>query len=326
MDVTLDKVSVYHNESSDVVSLLEVCQHGDFKIHKLVKLLGNLLAQHSNDLCPQSLSKVVTCLRELHEEELANVILMSSSEQILSERAQDLSHDLIMSLVTSNHMNAHIAQLLGDYVVTKIPTLNFKFLIQLLSEMLQHRCLSRSVLTSSAEAACSLIKNEPGEMRNLNLGKLFWVFGKFPHYDEQLCRSVSQFIVNGKDRQFNPWMLTSIVWYFARVRYYDPVVMETIAQYALRHINRFIFRDLSNLVYSFGSLNHIHHELMSAVAKRLIDEPSTRNNEQTYWMFVWASMVMDVHYSGVLSRVLTEDFIEGVCLCSVCMRTVTNGY
>lgn len=277
-----------------------------------MRLLGNLLAQCSKDLSPESLSKVVTCLRELHEEELANVFLISTAKQILIEGAQDLSQDQIVSLVTSNRINKHVRQLLGDYIVMKIPTLNFNFLAQLLSDMLQHGCLTQSVLTASAEAACNRIKNEPGEMRYVKLGKLFWVLGKFQHYNEHLCHTVSRFILNGRDKYFNQFLMTIIVWYFARVRYYDPKVMNTIAQYALRHINSYSFLNLSNLVYSFGSLNHPHHELMTAVAERLIEEPSTDNNEQTYWMFVWASMVMDVHSTGVLSRVLNEDFIEGM--------------
>ena len=87
--------------------------------------------------------------------------------------------------------------------------------------------------------------------------------------------------------------------------------MEFIAHYSLRNLNNFTFHDLSNLVYTFGYLNHPHRELFAAVTERFVRTEGTRHTEQAHWVFVWACMVLGVYDTRVLSKVLNSEFIEG---------------
>lgn len=300
------------SEVDGLVALLQSCQEGKFQADGLAGVIGNSLVQRSKELSPHSLNKAVTCLNNLHEEQLANMLLLSSSKYLLRGKTPSLPNSVIMSLVTAGNLDLETKQLLGEYVVAKVPVLNVKFLIQLLASMLQHRCLPHPLLSATAGVVSNILDSNTERKVGINLGKLFWVFGKVRHHDEQLCASISNYIVNGNKDLFAPWMTTAIIWYFARVRYYDPEVMEVVAKYALAHVDKYAYRELSSLVYSFGYLNHHHSDLMSAVARRLAGESSVEGNEQTYWMFVWSSMVMDLPFPDVLSLVLTEDFIKGL--------------
>ena len=245
--------------------------------------------------------------------ELIQLLLTKSSEL---SNTDDIStaivplQELLLHTLKCKQKTAEETKLLKEFVHSNIKLLNIKFLPLLLATLLKNNCISMPILEESTAIFSELLKNDLEKYQNVNFGQAFWLLGRCFYYSEQLCEALSE-IFKGPGSVLNPWLVSNIAWYCARVRFYNPALLDDIATYTLANICKFNYHDLSNVVYSFGYLNHPHPALMDAVGERLEGESNTEGNEQVYWVYVWSSLVLDMLRVGVLERVLNEEFIQG---------------
>ena len=247
--------------------------------------------------------------------ELIQLLLNKSSEL---SNADDIStaivplQELLLHTLKCKQRTTEEMKLLKEFVHSNLKLFNIKFLPLLLTTLLKNNCISVPILEESTALFSWVLKNDLKKYQNVNFGQVFWLLGRCFYYNEQLCEALSE-IFKGPDSILNPWLVSNIAWYCARVRFYSPTLLDDIANYTLANNHKFNYHDLSNVVYSFGYLNHPHPALMDTVGRRLEGERNTEGNEQVYWVYVWSCLVLDMLRVGVLERVLNEEFIQGTC-------------
>lgn len=306
---TLEEMPLY--SSNQLVSLLKCLQKVHMRSPQLVESIAVNLSNKASELTLETASGVLKTLRDQGLSNWADKMSTSLMDQLLTALSEEenIHPSTVASILEVAEWPSNMHALLEEYVLANVEQFTLHSLSQTLTFMMRKQCITRPVLHRSA----SVIRNQL--QKNLQsadlsaVGTLFWLYGKLTHYDEGLFSSLEQLLQ--EDKCLNSWFVTTTVWSCAKVRYYNPVVMDKIATYSLRHLEKFSFHDMSNLVYSIASLNYPHEKLFTAVATKMAEAPSSRGNEQAFWILLWASMVFGNYNKTVLSRVLNSDFFEG---------------
>ena len=278
-----------------------------FQPPQLLERIIASLIQRSSELTLSEASSVVRVYRKLGLESKADELSRLFSDGLLHALTKgDYLHPwTVVNLSDSQTWTPDFVVAIQNYALAHSERFSFQSIMELLTLMLRKNATTYTVRHKCADVAKTLIDSLPKSIASYNeIGKLFWVYGGL---FETLER-----VLQVEDRHLSPFCVTTLAWSCARVRYYNPDLMEFIAHYSLCNLNTFTFHDLSNLVYTFGYLNHPHRELFAAVTERFVRTEGTRNTEQAHWVFVWACMVLGVYDTSVLSKVLNSEFIEGI--------------
>lgn len=310
---TSEEVPLY--SASQLVSLLKCLQKVRFHSPKLLKSIATNLSSRPSELSLDAAAGAVRTFRDQGLTDLADRMSSSLMDRLLAdlEGGGDIHPRTVTSFLEIHDWPPNMATSLEGYVLSKAESFGLHSLSRTLTFMLRKHCITRPVLTKCADVVQTQLENELAIVDYSDVGTVFWVYGKMFHHDDGLFQSLGKLFQQDDDKRLTPWFVTTAVWSCAKVRHYDPDVMDAAAQFSLRHLEKFSFHDLSNLVYSYGALNHRHNELFSAVTSRMTEARSSRGNEQAFWVLTWASMVLGVYDRKLLSRVLNPDFMEGMC-------------
>ena len=316
--MTSKDLSLY--STSQLVSLLKCLQKVRFHSPGLLESIAVSLSNRPSELSLEAAAGVVRTFRDQGLVDLADRISSLLMDRLLTvlEGEEDIHPRTVTSLLEGRDWPPNMDTRLEEYVLSKAEGFSLHSLSRTLTFMLRKRCITRPVLEKCADMAQKHLERDFHSVDYSDVGTVFWVYGKLSHYNPGLFQSLTKVFQKDDDKRLSSWFVTTVVWSCAKVRYYDPVIMNTTAQYSLRHLKKFSFHDLSNLVYSFGALSHPHDELFGAVASKMVEAKSTKGNEQAFWVLAWASMVLGVYDKKVLSRVLNPEFMEGVCVCVWC--------
>ena len=297
----------------ELLSLLNCLTKVKFQPPQLLERLIASLIQHSSKLTLSEASSVVQIYRKLSLKSKADELSQLFSDKLLRTLTKgDYLHPwTVVNLSDCQTWTPDLVTAVQNYALAHSERFSFQSIMELLTLMLRKNATTYTVRHKCADVAKILIDSLPKSIASYNeIGKLFWVYGKCTHHHGGLFETLEK-VLQVEDRHLSPFCVTTLAWSCARVRYYNPDLMEFIAHYSLRNLNSFTFHDLSNLVYTFGYLNHPHRELFAAVTERFVRTEGTRNTEQAHWVFVWACMVLGVYDTRVLSKVLNSEFIEG---------------
>ncbi|XP_011406002.1 PREDICTED: uncharacterized protein LOC105313907 [Amphimedon queenslandica] len=143
---------------------------------------------------------------------------------------------------------------------------------------------------------------------------LLWVSGKSLHYyNKEFYDKMREILLSSKARHWcDPRLLSHMLWMLAKVRHYDPVLLDRAAEVALPLLCRMEPQDLSNSVYAYGFFNHPSPALFKALEELLVSYGSTYafQNSQAFVNILWSFLVLELYPVPLIEQVFKDEFIK----------------
>lgn len=159
-----------------------------------------------------------------------------------------------------------------------------------------------TLLDKAGEAATNAM---PDSKNPHDIALLSWAFGAANYYHEDFFQALSKKFPMMCHSYRTPRLLSTVAWACSRVRYYDPSLLDYVAQDAVAKLDQFNSHDLSNLAYAFGVLNHPCPRLLNAIAEKLTSNLHLLSNSQACSNIAWACMVHNVYPTKLLEHLFT---------------------
>jgi hypothetical protein len=318
-------------DTDTIIEMLTVLHCYGVRNKDILVLLGEELASRTSSMPIRIQYKAFNVLMKLNLDHLMHACPDTNSLvddlRLRSESSECVAH--IMQFFKHMSWSIEVEESLQHYVIANSLKLNLRDICQVLSVMVEKEVATHDVQRALAKAVSSILTQDISiEDRSLVWGgdyrasliSLFWVFGKVCFYDEELFASFASLVLGRPDFLLQrPLFFVALSWCCAKARFYSEPVMQSIAEYSLRNLTKFKYRDLALLVYSFASLNCPHHDLLKSTMYRILRDPNHIADIQTCWMTAWAAMVMEQYPVKLLSHMLTDEYLKSKLHCIYCM-------
>ena len=140
-----------------------------------------------------------------------------------------------------------------------------------------------------------------------------WTFGRAKYYDETFCSELARILLTkNKKEWYDPRVLAEILWYLARIQYYNSDLMDHLASIALPDVKNMNAQKLTNIAYSYGFLNHCNHKLLNAVVDRTVLLAKSQLSENIVALLNVARfcLVSDVYFEQLIRLLCSQELLE----------------
>lgn len=309
-------------DTDTIIEMLKVLHYYGARNEDILVLLGEELASRISSMPIRVQYKAFNVLLKLNLDHLMHASPDTHSLvddfKLKSESTKCVAH--VMQFFKQKSCSLELEESLQHYVIANSSKLSLRDVCQVLSVMVEKDVATPDVLRALAKAVSSILMQDisledrslvwGGDYR-ISLINLFWGFGKVCFYDEELFASFASLLLGKPDFLLQrPLFFVALSWCCAKARFYSEPVMQSIAEYSLRNLTKFKYRDLALLAYSFASLNYRHHDLLKSAMDRILGDPNHSADIQTCWMTAWAAMVMEQYPVELLSHMLTDNYMK----------------
>ena len=316
-----DRAETYN---TDTIMDLLALSHKHGANHDNLLPLAEELATRVEDMPYHLQQKALHVLSRL---KLTHVDILHESVDVVSFtkslRQDAVNKDTVgdtVCMLKGHYWSKELCQSLRDYVLMNVSKLSLRSMYQILSIMVDKHIATPDILRACAKAVTAILSRDVpvmdrcevwGENYSFSLHNLAWIFGKVKFHSEELYHAFASLVEGPND----PWILTprfisSFAWSCAKARFYSESLMDSIASYALRHLNWYKLADINLLLYGFGALNCHHLDLFNSCVDRIVRHPDHLKNHKICWVIAWVGLVMDQYPERLLSGMLTDDYLK----------------
>uniref|UniRef100_A0A1X7U652 RAP domain-containing protein n=1 Tax=Amphimedon queenslandica TaxID=400682 RepID=A0A1X7U652_AMPQE len=143
---------------------------------------------------------------------------------------------------------------------------------------------------------------------------LLWVSGKSLHYyNKEFYDKMKEILLSSDSEHWcDPRLLSHMLWMLAKVRHYDPVLLDRAAEVALPLLYRMESQSLSLFVYVYGFFNHPSPALFKALEELLVSNRSTYElqGSQAFTIILWSFLVLELYPVPLIEQVFKDEFIK----------------
>lgn len=164
--------------------------------------------------------------------------------------------------------------------------------------------LSRGVLNSNqdlqatAMAMRAIAKNSP-----LNC---------FSH--QEMFDQIAEGLLRTLDESTFRVLLPSFLMACKSQRYYNPLLMSHAGKYVIANLKHFDQNEVGTIVHAYARLNHPLPHLIPEVERLILTKHPSNVSSHLLWNLAWSGMVFSEYPKEILTRILTDDYIEGIVL------------
>ena len=145
---------------------------------------------------------------------------------------------------------------------------------------------------------------------------LLWASGKSMHYyNKEFYDKMREILLSSQSKHwYRPRLLSDLLWMLARVRHYDPILLDKAAEVAIPLLCRMEPQDLSKFVYAYGFFNHHSPALFEALEELLVSYDSTYalRNPLAFSTILWSFLVLELYPVPLIEQVFKDEFIRGI--------------
>ena len=184
--------------------------------------------------------------------------------------------DICWSFDAISRLPSRAVEPILDYVSANMDTVDARSLSRIIWAM-QNSCIFSDLPKPLEDASVRIIKKAflkeyvDGASTSA-LVTLLDSLGKSSFYSRDFFDCISECILSGKvdSRLTSSRFLCLVLYSYLKACYYDPAVMDYLAQKALNIVDNFNCHDITKIVQAYGYLNHRQEEIVNAVTDRLM--------------------------------------------------------
>lgn len=94
-------------------------------------------------------------------------------------------------------------------------------------------------------------------------------------------------------------------------RYYNPLLMSHAGKFVMDNLKHFNQNELGAIVHAYAKLNHPLPRLIPEVESLVLAKHPSNVSSHLLWNLAWSGMVFSDYPKDVLTRILTDEYIEG---------------
>ena len=144
---------------------------------------------------------------------------------------------------------------------------------------------------------------------------LLWASGKSMHYyNKEFYDKMREILLSSQSKHWcNPRLLSHMLWMLARVRHYDPILLDRAAEVISPQLCRMEPQDLSNSIYTYGFFNHHSPALFEALEELLVSYGNAYalRNSLAFSIILWSFLVLELYPVPLIEQVFKDEFIRG---------------
>ena len=294
--------------ADEAMSCLCSCGKHGFHDTRLLSALCFTIVKKFHSIPTERLESVFRVLRELNLRMQFKSISKVAAKPGLMDR--DLTTALSPATVTSQVSSSTASNIWHDslqsYVSTRLSEFKPQDLSLLLLAVSKQR-VGKDFLLRTGEAVSKNI----ALMTDSDLIRICWAYGKALVYHSAFFEALQERITTVDEAFLSPRLLATAAWACSRVRFYSPRLMDHIAAVSLATLGKFnCSLILGMLAYAFGSLNHPHKELLSAVSEQVSSDQNLFSNSRACHNIAWACMVAELYPKKLLERIFSSTTID----------------
>ena len=301
--------------ADEAVSCLCSCGKHGFRDTRLLSALCCTIVKKFHSIPTERLESVFRVLRELNlRMQFKSISKVAAKPVFTGLMDRDLTTalspatvtSLVSSSTASNLWHEAYSDSLQSYVSTRLSEFkpqDFSLLLLAVSK----QGVGKDLLLSMGEAVSKNI----ALMTDSDLIRICWAYGKALVYHSAFFEALQERITTVDEAFLSPRLLATAAWACSRVRFYSPLMMDHIAAVSLATLGKFNYSQiLDKLAYAFGSLNHPHKELLSAVSEKVSSEQNLFSNSRACHTIAWACMVAELYPKKLLERIFSSTTID----------------
>lgn len=298
--------------ANTAIKCLYNCAQYDFKDQKLVSSLIDVCTQKSKSIPSVSIGILLWSLKRLDvisspyiRPLLIHIIDHFHAKLCSGGRFKTHSlSNILWVLASTGNLPEHV----GEKVIDCLPQYMQEFDLHSLSLCLwsvttSAITLPRALLDSAGNVVAKHLQNQKNVQ---NIVHCCWAFASAEYYHESFCNTLSQLILREPRNSslLTARLLSSVVWMCGKVSYYDPVLLDHVANLACDKLQYFNAQDLGNLMYAYTQLNHPHRQLVMDVTKQFISDQKLLCDDNACVSIAWANVTIGEYPLPLLQHIM----------------------
>lgn len=205
-------------------------------------------------------------------------------------------------------------------IVSRAEPSNAAKLKQIYSNITGGRLARDSSYISSVSADICSMLSQPSLSKNdlRGIAKVICLF-RYPatsYYDRGFLDALSEVLLGTRNEAVLNCILPSFLSVCDTLRHYHPLLLSHAGGYILDNLRLFNTMEVDSIVHSYAKLNHYLPRLIPEVEKWVLQHPHMVYNN-LFWTLAWAGMVFAEYPKELLTAILNDKYIEGMCVCVV---------
>lgn len=192
--------------------------------------------------------------------------------------------------LNNTHQEISEGRLLRDESYIKVVT------GQILSTLGRGMLNSKQDLQATAMVMRAIAKNSPPNS-----------FGLQEMFDQ-----IAEMLLRTHDESILQVLLPSFLMACKSLRYYNPSLMSHAGKFVIDNLKNFDQNEVDTIVHAYAKLNHHVPNFIPEIERWILMKHPNNVSSHLLWSLVWCGMVFSEYPKEVLSRILTDDYIEGI--------------
>ena len=304
--------------ANTAIKCLYNCAQYDFKHQQLVSSLIDVCSQKSKSIPSISIGILLWSLKRLDmiscpyiKPLLIHCIAHFHAKLCSGGRFKTHSlANILWVLASTGNLPEHV----GQKVIDCLPQYMQEFDLHSLSLCLWSLTTSSitlppALLNSAGNVAAKYLQSQ----KNIqNIVHCCWAFASAEYYHDSFCNTLSQLILREPQNSslLTARLLSSVVWMCAKVSYYNPALMDHVANLAHDRLQYFNAQDLGNLMYAYTQLNHPDKRLVMNVTQQFMSDDKLLCDDDACVSITWANVSIHEYPIRLLQHIMNHQRVR----------------
>ncbi len=152
-----------------------------------------------------------------------------------------------------------------------------------------------------------------GEKYGDYISRFFLFFGVVEFYEKRILNRITEIFLGHDDHEIHsPLFISRLAGMCAKIRYYDPLLMNHIIHVSLNRLDSFSAKELSDLLKSMVILNHKHLHFLLKTIEFVLETQDMKETCILCWRIINSCVFMNYYHHGMLRKFLSDEVMEGL--------------